>query len=155
MTFLLRKIGLRGAILATATVGITAAVAQIVELPEGPGKTVVLGSCVDCHDAGKITAVRHSSDEWAAVVTRMVDHGAALSLEEQTTVVKYLSANFGAAAGSSAAPAPTGSPSQAGPAPAPTSSPSPPGPAQPSPTRSTEAGSPSAPSATKAEGTPR
>jgi hypothetical protein len=101
-------IGPRAAIFAAATsLGISAAVAQIDALPEGPAKTLVLNSCVDCHEADKIIAARHTPDEWAAVVSRMVDHGAALSLGEQATVVNYLSANFGAAAGPSPAPPPT------------------------------------------------
>jgi pyruvate/2-oxoglutarate dehydrogenase complex dihydrolipoamide acyltransferase (E2) component len=140
-------IGPRAAIFAAATtLGISAAVAQIVELPDGPGKTLVLDSCVDCHETSKITAARHTPDEWAAVVSRMVDHGAALSLEEQGKVVKYLSANLGTAAGSSAAPPPAASP-PAAPAPA--------APAQPSATRPAEPAAPSAPPAKKPDGAPR
>jgi hypothetical protein len=156
---MLRTIGPRGAMFAAATaLGISAAVAQVVELPEGPGKAVVLRSCVDCHDAGKIAAARHSPNEWETVVSRMIDNGAALSLEEQATAVKYLSANLGPAAGSSPAATPTQGPSATPtpPAPAtPTASPSQSTPAPLPATRPSDSAASSASSAKKPEGAPR
>ena len=152
MTFLRRMIGPRTAVFAAATgLGISAAAAQLVELPEGPGKTVVQDSCVDCHEAGKIIAARHTPDEWAAVVSRMVEHGAALSLDEQATVVKYLSANLGAAAGPSAAPA--SSPPSPRPAPAPASPQA--APTKPSAAPATEPVLPSPPPAKKPDVAPQ
>jgi len=100
----LRVAGARAVILAAAVVGISAAVAQIVELPEAPEKELVLGACIDCHGADTIMKTARTPDEWTAVVERMVGYGAALSSEQQAAVLTYLSTHIGAA-GSGAAPA--------------------------------------------------
>ena len=115
--FSVRALAVRGLVLAAATAGISAAVAQIVDLPEAPGKELVLGACIDCHGADKIVATRRSSEEWTEVVDRMIGYGAALSSEEQAVVLAYLHTNLGSVAGSTAAPAPGASPAVPAPAP--------------------------------------
>ncbi|MEO7191590.1 MAG: helix-hairpin-helix domain-containing protein [Vicinamibacterales bacterium] len=51
--------------------------------------------CVDCHDAGRVTAMRRTSAEWEEVITNMVEKGATGSEAELTSVYEYLLANFG------------------------------------------------------------
>ncbi len=63
-------------------------------LPDGPGKEIVLRSCVKCHNLKIVTTKRASEDEWAASVNNMVNRGAELSDEEVDTVIDYLSKNF-------------------------------------------------------------
>lgn len=99
-----RVAGARAIILAAAVVGISAAVAQIVELPEAPGKELVLGACIDCHGADTIVKAQRTPDEWTAVVERMIGYGAALSSEQQAAVLGYLNTHVGGAAGPAAAP---------------------------------------------------
>lgn len=82
-----------------------AVIAQSPELPEGPGKTIILESCSACHGVDVITAQRRSPEEWAQVVDRMVGNGASLSDAQYKAVVAYLGTSLGTtpAAGSAAA----------------------------------------------------
>ncbi len=82
-----------GGLLATSTV-----IAQVTQLPEGPGKQVIENSCTACHGVDVILAQPRSADEWGQVVDRMVGNGASLSDEQYKTVVTYLGANLTPAA---------------------------------------------------------
>jgi len=64
-------------------------------LPEGPGKELVGRICFDCHGAGNIRKVRLDRDAWADQVAEMADRGAKGSEAELSTVVDYLTKNFG------------------------------------------------------------
>ncbi|MGI4877998.1 MAG: hypothetical protein ACRYG4_11005 [Janthinobacterium lividum] len=64
--------------------------AQTAELPEGPGKSVVMENCTACHGAEVIKAKRRSPDEWDQVVNRMLSNGAVLTDDQQNTVLTYL-----------------------------------------------------------------
>ena len=79
--------------------------AQSTELPEGPGRAVLLENCTACHGAEQITAQRRSSDEWEQVVNRMIGNGASLTDDQYKEVVAYLGTYLGKAAASGAAPA--------------------------------------------------
>jgi cytochrome c5 len=76
----------------------SAVIAQSSDLPEGPGKDIVLNSCTACHGADVIVAQRRTPDEWGQVVDRMVGNGASLSDEQYKTVVTYLQKNLAPAA---------------------------------------------------------
>jgi mono/diheme cytochrome c family protein len=67
-----------------------AVIAQSSELPEGPGKAIILENCTACHGVEQITAQKRSPEEWGQVVDRMVGNGAALNDEQYKTVVSYL-----------------------------------------------------------------
>jgi mono/diheme cytochrome c family protein len=77
---------------AVASVLLTAGavIAQSSELPEGPGKAIILENCTACHGVEQITAQKRSPEEWGQVVDRMVGNGAALNDEQYKTVVSYL-----------------------------------------------------------------
>jgi glucose dehydrogenase len=66
-----------------------------VPLPEGDGKQVVVQLCATCHGAGTFSGSRMSRQEWAAVVTDMVQRGAKGSESEMRTVVDYLARYLG------------------------------------------------------------
>jgi competence protein ComEA len=95
------KHSLRALIIAAAALGavtLTAAVsaraAAQVQLPEGPGKDLLVGVCAKCHEAQRVAALRLTREGWEEVVAKMVSLGAKASDEELTTIVDYLSQNF-------------------------------------------------------------
>ena len=64
------------------------------DLPEGPGKDILLRACVGCHKAHEFAAYRHTKDEYRSIVYRMAERGARASTEELDTVAAYLAKNF-------------------------------------------------------------
>jgi hypothetical protein len=117
------------------------------DLPPGPGADIISRSCQACHGLDQVTSTHHDEAGWTSTVAEMVGNGAVLTDDEQTQVVKYLTANFGPGGApapsttttttttttssttttpAGAAPAPTG----AAPAPAPTGAAPAPMPAQ-------------------------
>jgi cytochrome c5 len=81
--------------LVSATLLFTAAIAPAQSLPEGDGKKLVEDVCGSCHGVELVTDKKMNKDDWTAVVSSMVDKGAALSKEDAAKVVNYLAANFG------------------------------------------------------------
>ena len=71
-----------------------AAVSQGIGLPEASGKEQVVTSGTRCHGVDGIVAQPRSSEEWAEVVSVMVGHGAALTDDEYSKIVAYLSTNL-------------------------------------------------------------
>jgi cytochrome c5 len=62
-------------------------------LPPGPGQDLFRRTCTSCHDLPDPTV--HSSEDWVAVVRRMMDHmqeiqGRSLSPEQYSRIVLYL-----------------------------------------------------------------
>lgn len=68
-----------------------------IELPESPGKALVLRSCTQCHELAGLAAYKGywNRDKWKELVVGMVKHGAALKPAEQDTVTDYLTRHFG------------------------------------------------------------
>ena len=77
--------------------------AQDVSLPEGPGKDNLTTSCTACHGLDQVTQQRKSKDQWAETVEKMIANGAALTEEDTTAIVAYLSKNFAPPAAAAAA----------------------------------------------------
>lgn len=65
------------------------------DLPEGPGKDVVLKVCTPCHGVSEFTAKRNTRAEWDEEVDKMAARGAKASDEEFDAIVTYLAKNFG------------------------------------------------------------
>lgn len=61
----------------------------------GEGKDLVSARCTVCHDVARITAVKRRKDDWNAVVTDMLAHGATATPEEAQTIAAYLDGQFG------------------------------------------------------------
>lgn len=59
-------------------------------MPEGPGKAIMLKLCSACHSPQVVLGKPHSEDGWAAIVTDMVQRGAAGTEDELSEVVQYL-----------------------------------------------------------------
>jgi hypothetical protein len=67
------------------------------DLPEGPGRTVLLSACTACHDLKEVTKFRgfYTKDEWRDIVVTMVKYGAIVKDEDVPVLVDYLFKNFG------------------------------------------------------------
>jgi len=65
------------------------------DLPDAPGKAVVLKVCTRCHGTGAFAQIRMTRAEWQAEVNGMVARGATGTRKELRTVVDYLAKNLG------------------------------------------------------------
>ena|SRR5437016_12729419 len=68
------------------------------DLPEGPGKDLVIKACTACHGAENFTDKRNTKEEWKAVVQTMIEYGAEVSSEQAEIIINYLTKNFGKSA---------------------------------------------------------
>jgi hypothetical protein len=55
----------------------------------------VKSSCIQCHQASKITKQHHTRAEWVKTVDKMIEYGAEVSEQEKPALIDYLSAHFG------------------------------------------------------------
>jgi competence protein ComEA len=74
--------------------GLLALPSLAADLPDGPGKEIILKACDGCHRATEIPGYQHTKDEWGAIVDRMVKRGAPVAGPELETVVSYLARSF-------------------------------------------------------------
>jgi len=64
------------------------------ELPDAPGKAVVMRVCTKCHGAGAFAQTRMSREEWQHEVSSMIARGAVATRQEQRIIVDYLAKNL-------------------------------------------------------------
>ena len=64
------------------------------ELPDAPGKDVMVRICGACHEAQRSASVRLTREGWQEVIARMVSLGAKGTEEELAQVLEYLVKNF-------------------------------------------------------------
>jgi competence protein ComEA len=64
------------------------------DLPDGPGKDIILRACVGCHKAEELTVYRFTRDEYQTIVYRMGDRGAQATRAELDIVAAYMFAHF-------------------------------------------------------------
>jgi len=64
------------------------------DLPEGPGKVVILRECTACHAPDHFTKYHHSPEEWQVIVTRMGQRVRSATTAELAAVQQYLTTNF-------------------------------------------------------------
>ncbi|PWT97909.1 MAG: hypothetical protein C5B51_30350 [Terriglobia bacterium] len=64
------------------------------DLPEGPGKQIILRECTACHAPDHFTKYHHSPEEWQVIVVRMGQRVRSATTAELEAVQKYLAANF-------------------------------------------------------------
>jgi competence ComEA-like helix-hairpin-helix protein len=77
-----------------AALFLTAPPIRAAELPDGPGKAIILRTCVGCHKAEEFTAYRLSKEQYTRAVYSMLDRGAQATNAELDTVADYLFKNF-------------------------------------------------------------
>jgi cytochrome c-type biogenesis protein CcmH/NrfF len=59
------------------------------------GATLLQERCTVCHPLSFVEKSKHTAADWKLIVGMMISRGAKLSSDEETSVVNYLSANFG------------------------------------------------------------
>jgi competence protein ComEA len=64
------------------------------QMPDGPGKDVMIRTCGICHDPMRAASVRLTVDGWSEVLGDMVRRGAKANDQEQEQILGYLTANF-------------------------------------------------------------
>ena len=71
--------------------------AQEPELPEGPGKRVLLASCTTCHELDEVTKLRgfYNKAQWRDLVKTMIEYGAEMKKGDDEVLVDYLTQHFG------------------------------------------------------------
>jgi cytochrome c5 len=65
------------------------------ELPDGPGKDIVLKVCTPCHGTAEFTAKKNTRMEWDEEIDKMAARGAKASDDEFDAIVTYLAKYFG------------------------------------------------------------
>jgi len=68
--------------------------ANAADLPDGPGKDILLRACTGCHKAEEFVYYRHTKEEYQAIVQRMAQRGARASSHELDIIADYLAKNF-------------------------------------------------------------
>ncbi len=68
------------------------------DLPDGPGKDLVMKACTSCHSAENFTSKRNTKEEWQDVVRAMIEFGAEVKDNEVEIIVNYLTKNWGKSA---------------------------------------------------------
>jgi mono/diheme cytochrome c family protein len=71
------------------------AMAQSVDLPDGPGKSVLEKVCGDCHGTEVYTGKHRDKQQWNATIDRMIRHGATATDAQFDQIVDYLVKYFG------------------------------------------------------------
>jgi cytochrome c5 len=66
-----------------------------VSLPDGAGKPLVEGGCALCHGLDRVADTGRSKDQWQVIVARMRYFGSPVSDDQASTIIDYLSTNFG------------------------------------------------------------
>src|SRR5438874_11489235 len=64
------------------------------QFPEGPGKSIFIKVCTQCHDVDKVAGLRYSREEWQSLVDEMKAMGGDATDDEWKAVVEYLATNF-------------------------------------------------------------
>jgi cytochrome c553 len=67
------------------------------ELPDGPGKKVLLRACTTCHDLDEVTKFKgyYTRAQWKDIVVTMKEYGAALDDAEADTLADYIASAIG------------------------------------------------------------
>ena len=60
------------------------------DLPSGPGRDVLVRSCLNCHDLNVVLARGRTRSEWADVTGLMIDRGAVISEQDLKILLDYL-----------------------------------------------------------------
>jgi hypothetical protein len=63
-------------------------------LPDGPGKSILLNTCTQCHDLMRIRRQGRSAEGWLEILDAMLNEGAPLSEQDLPVLLRYLARNF-------------------------------------------------------------
>jgi hypothetical protein len=65
------------------------------QLPQGEGRDIVAANCVLCHTVERIVTSHRPRVAWETLVKVMADRGCPLNDDQVSTVIDYVSKNFG------------------------------------------------------------
>ena len=65
-----------------------------VNLPDGPGKDMVVAHCSGCHGLSRVAATAYNQDYWSTAIRMMINFGVALPPDQVIVVTDYLSKHF-------------------------------------------------------------
>lgn len=70
-----------------------------VDLPEGPGREILVASCLSCHGLSALPLFKgfYTRDSWRTLVLTMKEHGADIDGAEIEVLADYLVLHFGPA----------------------------------------------------------
>ena len=71
--------------------------AQGDELPDGPGKKILLRACTTCHDLDEVTKFKgyYTRAQWKDIVVTMKEYGAVLAEDEVDVLADYIASAIG------------------------------------------------------------
>ena len=80
---------------APAPVPVAAAASE--ELPQGPGRQILMRACVSCHNLREVTKFKgfYTRPQWRDIVQTMVDYGAGVNDKEVEVLSDYLTEHLG------------------------------------------------------------
>jgi competence protein ComEA len=90
-------ISLSGLVLAASASAAAAQAKPEDELPDGPGRQILLASCTSCHELKEVTKFKgyYTRAQWRDVVQTMEDYGAKLQPGEADVLTDYLTEHLG------------------------------------------------------------
>jgi len=59
------------------------------------GKALLESRCVQCHNLERTTGKQKTHEQWEETVTRMIEKGTPLNVDEKTVLVDYLAETYG------------------------------------------------------------
>ena len=68
------------------------------DLPDGPGKEVVVKQCTGCHGAENFVDKKKTKDGWKMTVDTMIAYGADINDADAEVIITYLTKTFGKSA---------------------------------------------------------
>lgn len=63
-------------------------------LPDGPGKSILLNVCTNCHELKRVTRLGATRQQWEETLGAMLSEGAPLSEQDFPVLLNYLARNF-------------------------------------------------------------
>lgn len=68
-----------------------------VDLPDGPGREILIASCLGCHELSALPLFKgfYTRDSWRTLVVTMKEHGAEIGGAEIEALADYLAQHFG------------------------------------------------------------
>lgn len=58
------------------------------------GQSLMQERCSVCHSLDRVTTAHKTADQWTITIERMISHGAQLNVQEEQTLITYLTANY-------------------------------------------------------------
>ena len=92
----MRRARLLFGVLSITVATLSAAAAQLRDLPAGPNRDLVSRACQACHDLSMVVAATGLTREgWDATIEEMISYGMRVDGQDRAKILDYLSNNLG------------------------------------------------------------